>query len=333
MSRRILFILITVIIVAIISWIFLFPKEKTSITQEITESPTTYSARETEEIPVFTTLDFQETQEGESQNYINENLSFLKPEIEIFQETAPIVEQFSSIFYENPQQNQINTDTVVPEELELTEAEIEQEIFDKLYPDYFTEGLSFTQDVFEEQDFLNSDYETIESFDSEEKIFAFVNTIIDVFEEQGFYSEEEAIKFRVGANKTWKTVLENDRRFFRDELISSELSKSIVANIIYYTHKKASEKIARIVKEIEKITAQKAYAQDCFRSGGGGPGGANLSAPCCNCGLKCSSQGCVPVDDCGSGGSGCDVQLGCKNLYGAGKAVIWDSSNGICGIG
>ena len=332
MNKKNLSILIIIIFVAIISWIFLFSKENPTITQDATEFPTTSSARETIDRPTFTTFDFQKEENNESQSFLNKNLSFLSPETEIFQEVAPVIEQFTPIIYENPQ-NEQDIEIVLLEKPKLSEVEIEQIVFNKLYPDYFTDGLTFTQNVFVEQSFLSEGYEMIESFDSEEEIFAFVNTIINVFEEQGFYSEEEAVKFRIGANQTWKSILDDERSFFRKELISSELSKKIFANILFNAQRKTSKKIINIVDKLEGLFLKEAQAEECFRAKGGGSSGSNVSAPCCNCGLKCGSHGCVPVDDCGSGGSACDVQLGCKNLYGAGRAVIWDSSNGICGIG
>jgi len=335
MNKKTLYVLLIVVIIAIISSFFLFSKEKPAIIQEVSEFPDTSSTRDvslTEKTKETPTFDFQETQK-EEQSSINKGLSFLTPEIEVFQEPLPIIQQFSSIFYENPQ-NQTGIEIVVPEKPALTEAEVEQIVFNKLYPDYFTEGLSFTQNVFMEQGFLNEDYETIESFDSEEKIFAFVNTIIDVFEEQGFYSEAEAVKFRTGANETWKSILDDERRVFKNELISSKLSEKIFANILFNTQKKASKQIINITDKLENMFLKKAQAEECFRSGGGGGIGANVSAPCCNCGLECrSGSGCTYVDDCGGGGGKCDVHFGCKNLYGKGKAIIWDPSSGICGVG
>ena len=71
---------------------------------------------------------------------------------------------------------------------------------------------------------------------------------------------------------------------------------------------------------------------DCYRGGAATPGGSNVWAPCCNCGLKFYGYVPVPVGDCGYNSRGCDIPLGCKNLYGKGRAVIWDPS-GICGVG
>ena len=318
MSKRLIIIFIIVIAVIIFSWIFLFTENKPPTNLETslsTESNTVFKPQIAENKPIYTVLSFPKKQEKEKiQNYIEVEVSSFTKKIEDFKENT---------------ENQIlNTNE------KLSEAQIEKKVFDRLYPYYFIDGLVFTQDVFEEQSFVDTDYKEIKIFDSEVKIFAFVNTIIDVFEEQSFYTQEEANKYRVGVNKTLKDLLESEKILFRNELISSELSKKIFANIMYNARKKASQKIISFMDKIKDITIKDARAADCFRSGGGSGAGANVSAPCCNCGLKVIRGGGTQyVQDCGSGSSGCDIPLGCKNLYGMGRAVIWDSSTGICGVG
>ena len=154
-----------------------------------------------------------------------------------------------------------------------------------------------------------------------------------MFEEQGIYSEGDAEKFRNGVNRVWKNLLAEEKIYWQKKLMGSEFYDRILANRQYYIRKSASKKIARIFETIKNITAPYAYAADCYRGGAPTPGGANVSAPCCNCGYICGSHGCSYRPDCGSGGSGCNVHLGCKNLYGRGKPMLWDSTTGICGVG
>jgi|TARA_Y100000310_G_scaffold169509_4_gene169668 hypothetical protein len=332
MNKNLIVIFIIIAVIATLGWIFLSPiKERLTVIQIIKKSTTKQ--------PQNTTIIERKKEEADQSQSISGILpyndqfdefknppieSFLSIESKTFKNIGPIIEDVVSVFT-NPEVPQPLSDEKL--------ASVEQQVFDILYPDYFTEGLAFTQSVFVEQGFLSENYKKIENFDSEEKIFAFVNTIIDVFEEQGFYSEDEAIKFRIGANQTWKSILDDERRIFRNKLISSKLSKKIFANILFNTHKKTSKQIINIADKLEDIFLKKAQAKECFRDGGGGGSGSNDWALCCNCGLKCTSNGCVYRQNCGKGGKSCNVPLGCKNLVGKGKAVIWDSATGICGVG
>lgn len=95
--------------------------------------------------------------------------------------------------------------------------EQEKRIFNQLFPPDLLEALMDTQENFIAQGFLLSTYQKIEEFDSEEKIFSFINTTIDVFEKQEWSSKEEAEKFRKGANETWKQLLEEEKKnIFKD---------------------------------------------------------------------------------------------------------------------
>ena len=248
---------------------------------------------------------------------------FLSIESKTLENIGPVLEDVVSVFT-NPEVSQpLSTTGLIT---------VEQQVFDILYPDYFTDGLAFTQSVFVEQGFLSGDYKKIENFDSEEKIFVFVNTNINVFEEIGFITKSEADKFRVGANKIWKNILEGEKLELKKQLIGSEFYKRILTNRIYYISKSVNKKIAKILKELKDKAFVKTYAADCYRGGAATPGGSNVWAPCCNCGLKFYGYVPVPVGDCGYNSRGCDIPLGCKNLYGKGRAVIWDPS-GICGVG
>ena len=329
MSKNLTTIIIITAIIAIFSWIFLFSdKEKPDVIQTVKESTTKQlqnivikkerSSNQSQLIPGI--LPYNE-QFNELKNPPVE--PFLSIESKTLENIGPVLEDVVSVFT-NPEVSQLLSTTGL-----IT---VEQQVFDILYPDYFTDGLAFTQSVFVEQGFLSGDYKKIENFDSEEKIFVFVNTNINVFEEIGFITKSEADKFRVGANKIWKNILEGEKLELKKQLIGSEFYKRILTNRIYYISKSVNKKIAKILKELKDKAFVKTYAADCYRGGAATPGGSNVWAPCCNCGLKCSSNGCVYIQDCGSGGSSCNVQLGCKNLYGKGRAVIWDPS-GICGVG
>lgn len=209
---------------------------------------------------------------------------------------------------------------------------IEREIFNQLYPDYFINGLMETQNFLLENGFLAEDYKKIESFNSEEEIFSFVNTIIDVFEKQGIYSSEEAKQFRKGANEIWRNLMTEEKLVLQNKLIKSDFYKHASANRIYNLKQLISQKILKIFSELKNLAIPRIYASpDCYREGPVGPDGSNVWAPCCNCGFNCDDDGCWFVEDCGDH---CDIDLGCLNLYaGDDKPAIWDESSGICGVG
>lgn len=312
-NRKLIFISTIIVVIALLGLIFSSsPKEKPATIQIVKESSSYWDIKQHQSI--FDTF--------------SNNEQFDEPKI--FKKSDPLFEDIMSKLNFDTRQQASEISPISQPLSEVSIVSIEQQVFEILYPDYFTSGLSYTQQFYIEQEFLSKDYEKIEDFDSEEKIFAFVNTSIDVFEEQSIYSKEEAEKFRNGVNKIWKGLLAEEKIYWQRKLIGSDFYNKILANRQYHIRKSASEKIAKIFETIKNTAAPYAYAADCYRGGATTPGGANVWAPCCNCGLNCNKHGCFPVDDCGSG---CDIDLGCKNLFGKGKPVIWDSSSGICGVG
>lgn len=217
-----------------------------------------------------------------------------------------------------------------------------KEVFKLLYPDVYTDGLYRVQDEFIEFGFLDSGYKKIDNFDSEDKIFAFVNIIIDVFENEGNYTKEEAEKYRTGVNVIWKNLLKDEEEIYLQAILAkSQLSKDMLSNRLFNLRQSSSKKILAIFVEmgskfINKANAAFVISPDCYQDGAPvQPWGANVWAPCCDCGYICGSRGCFFVPHCYTARSGCNVQLGCLNLYGQNQALnaIWDSASGICGIG
>lgn len=327
-KKFIISIVIIILIIAIFSYIFILFKSKEdvptpkiniySINQNLgkgAESAETQT-KKVETISFFQKKEFDRTTQNK---YIIEPEFFLKPEINILNNINSIIDKsFTGINYEAQKANV---------------TEIDQKVFDILYPDYFVFGLSYTQEFFIKQKFLDENYKKIENFDTEEKIFSFVNTIIDVSEKQGWYTKKEAEKFRYGVNQTWKSLLAEEEQYWKKKIIGSDFYDKILANRRYYIHKSMSRKISIIFKTMEEIALKKAYAQtECYRGGASTPGGANIWAQCCNCGFNITENGAEYKEDCGSGG--CDIDLGCLNLYAGGsKPAIWDQSTGICGVG
>lgn len=331
-----------VIIIAVVAlgFTFFLPKEKESAETDITERP------ETTRFPSVTQKDadsqpsskIEPTEDSSSQgifkNYIEDPV--LSTDFDLSQEIRPLIEDVSDLFGGFPVlQPQTETEPKIFSESELLA--IKQEVFKKLYPDYFTDGLSGIQEIFIEREFLDTNYQKIENFDSEDKIFAFVNTIIDVLEEQDIYTKEEAEKFRTGANVVWKNLLKEEEELFLQELMAkSQLSKKIIANRLFNLRKSSSKKVIGIFGKIKNVVIKNVYAltvtsPDCYQEGPPMPIGSNSWAPCCNCGWDCSGHF---IPDCGPAGRYCCYHLGCLNNNAGGwRSAIWDPATGICGVG
>jgi len=98
-----------------------------------------------------------------------------------------------------------------------------------------------------------------------------------------------------------------------------------------------SAQVSSVFEKIKNFLATPAYAaysiSPCYREGT--PNlvrGSQRSAPCCNCGLRCTSNGCIFVNDCGESGSSCTIQLGCLNLACPNLPAIWDGRICACYI-
>lgn len=332
MSKKPIIIFLIIAIIAILGWIFLFPAREKSITVQTAKE---FPAKQSQNIT---------RKEKEIKNQpqsISGILSYSEQtdEPEIFKKSDPLLEDIGNIastFTNSFAPQASETNQVSQSSNDVDPAAIERQIFETLFPDYIIEAYADTQESYIKLGYLDENYEKIENFDTEEKIFAFVNTNINVFEEIGLITKSEAVKFRIGANQIWRDILEKEKLELKKQLIGSEIGsefyKRILTNRIYYISRSISKKIAKILKELKDKTIIRTYAADCYRGGDPAPGGSNnANVPCCNCGLNCNKHGCYPVPDCGSG---CDIDLGCLNKYAGGnKPAIWDPATGICGVG
>jgi len=350
MNKKFAVICIIITIVTVLIWIFIFPLKKPATTknknanifpkEDSIKDISSISQRKdskqenNKNIPNYTTLYFSEKEKTKPQGYtIEESLPYQKNKVNNLNNVIDSIINSVDLSLKTAQQSEyIEISTTTSETEKLDENKMDQKVFDKLFPDYIIEAYMYTQKVYIERGFLRADYEKIENFDSEEKIFAFVNININVFEEIGLITESEADKFRIGANQIWKGILEKEKLELKRQLIGTKFYKRILTNRIYHLNKSTNKKITKILKELKEKTVTKLYAADCYRSGTSALGGTNnANVPCCNCGLNCNKHGCYPVPDCGSG---CDIDLGCLNLYAKGsKPAIWDPATGICGVG
>ncbi|MFQ5662085.1 MAG: hypothetical protein ACE5F2_02435 [Candidatus Paceibacteria bacterium] len=332
-------ILIIIVAIGVFSWFLLASEKESAIPKEIGVFPSTSSTRDIsvqkspENKPRFTTLPFPEKQVTRARSYtIEKELPALKPKIASFQEIGSAIENTVSYFFDDTENQSKTENTAQPEPKRLSSAEIEKQVFETLFPDYVINFYTDLQQAYIDDGYVSKNYEKIESFDSEEKIFAFVNTSIDIAEEQGFISKKEAQKSRIGANQILRAIYESEKLQLQKELIGSDFYNRIFANRLNYLHRSVDKKIVRFLEMMKNITTKEVYAADCYRSGAASPGGTNNSHVwCCNCGENMTRNGPVFVQDCGTR---CNYRnYGCKNGPGGGfRPVIWDPS-GICGVG
>lgn len=219
----------------------------------------------------------------------------------------PFIKQSSfSFLSDNPLSDKSQESLPVQEKKAMND----EEYFKIAYPDYYIGYLNAMAKMMEDNGYpINADEK---QFASEEKIIAFLNKYIDYLAAQGAITEGQKIGFKFGVNNTLPELNEKEKQ-----------AKSI--SQIYI--KKSIEKLAWVA------FGEKACAiVSCFWIGAPKPIGANLWAPCCNCGWNCGKHGCWFVPDCGVGG--CQINTGCINgVCGYANSSIWDPMGGICGCG
>lgn len=235
----------------------------------------------------------------------------------------------------------------------------EKEIFSRIWPNFYIDYLWTMEGVMRDFGFIRES-ETF-SFHSDDDIYAFLLLIVDFMEHEQFIDSRTAIDFRSGILEVLAPLIAAEKNALRGGKESSTDYFPTGAKIDFFKDKNISRRelfmgFAESLKYI--ITFSKpAHAQfggffnpasnfdptgstDCYKDQN--PfflvPGVNLWNGCCNCGLNCSTGGCVFMPSCGPTGtaffSACDVPLGCLNLTCAGfPNAIWNPLLGICGCG
>jgi len=185
---------------------------------------------------------------------------------------------------------------VVSQEIQL----LDEEYFDLFYPENYIDYLNAMQRMMVEGGYIDEGEVII--FGKEEDVYPVLVKIIDYVADEEYITEEERLNFKNGVEEL-KILNKIERPYVIEQLLGILISKAY------------------------------AFGGLCFRSGAGGPGGFNGWAWCCNCGMFCTTDGCIFMPDCGPGGSRCNVQFGCLNRVCPSGPAIWDPMTGICGCG
>lgn len=244
----------------------------------------------------------------------------------------------------------------------------DEEVFKKIWPDVYRKYLTDTQnlvildgtlaagaenvfvdrglDEVQEESAPNfnwaiPDAQRITSFSTDEDIYKAYEVILDQAYKQGYITETDYRNFQKGLREILPALVEEEKRFIRQgepqslilpggqQLAAAGNTREAVMDIL--------DGLKYVFFVAEPANAAWVRSPDCYKDDDPGNQilGFNGSTFCCNCGLRHRSR-CRWrfVNDCGTNGSGCDIQLGCLNKVCGGKPnAIWDPASGICGCG
>lgn len=192
---------------------------------------------------------------------------------------------------------------------EKTDPELENKIFETLYPQYYRDQLSYLQDLLVGEGIIEE--ENRSAFENEEEIFNFVRIGIQYLKDNGTITQENAQRFLDSGLSEWKKINSQEA----EEMRKGELPVSIrSSSAIFCTNNSPFSIFSDFARKI--IFGNSAQAQ-CFQYGASiGPiPGRNLWAPCCICWAGGKSP----------------VPIGCLNAVCIGRNAIWDPVTGICG--
>ena len=277
---------------------------------------------------------FEAVESGESAAGFSNFFEPVRPISEVFtpftvQATEELVPEFSS-------------PTLFGGAQESEKALSDKEIFHNLFPDEFIDGLQEVQDLLIKQ----GEMKTAEGivFDSEDNILLFMNNLLDLYVDKALISAENQKKLSKSLNEEFPQLLEREKAILRggsesffykdlekDQIVQAK--KVFLDGILQFFLKTANAQISGLPGWVT--------VPDCYKSLvplNPAPG-VNLWAFCCNCGLRCTSFGCIFIPDCGPFSAACNIPLGCLNLTcGKWPNAVWDQfdyplGTGICGCG
>lgn len=164
-----------------------------------------------------------------------------------------------------------------------------------------------------EQNFISSSQKT--SFDSEEKIYSFLEKFASFYKSVAGLSDDEFLSLKEKLNKIPELKAEQ-----REELLKKKLSFLDLFGNFFKTAEAAWIGVPPF----------------CYKDLAPGNPVVGFSSPnyCCNCGQFCNVHGCNFVYDCGIGGAACTIQLGCLNsVCRSFPNALWDPATTMCGCG
>jgi len=238
------------------------------------------------------------------------------------------------------------TDSSPDKTPERSPEEIEELVFDRLWPPTYRDSLYNVQLLMKNEGFID-EKDINPNPATDEEISVILRQLVAYAAERGFITEEQKEVYIYHITTTLKDDVTRERQSYEREfksvsvmlggqkfLISTENTHDLVRDIL--------DAVAFVLIPQEAraswVTGGSSFGLggDCYKDDA--PfftvPGFNSVIGCCNCGLNCTGFVCVSVPDCGPHSMGCTIPLGCLNLQcGAWPNAIWDPQTGICGCG
>lgn len=201
----------------------------------------------------------------------------------------------------------------------------EQEIFERLFPQFYIDYLNDLQEQLISVGYLKPEERRV--FDSLNDIVSFLDREIGYLLEVRTLSQAEYKRLREGLYGDFARLIRMEAEQLRSSSLAPDLEKHMANNqklLPPLSQRSESagfckareglfDKLRQLVKGIFGgfVKAQ----GDCYRQGIGRPWGYNLWAPCCDCKMLFI------------------IPIGCLNAVCPFYPAIWDPMTGICGCG
>jgi len=189
----------------------------------------------------------------------------------------------------------------------------EKEIFNKLWPDYYRDYLSETQNFLLTENVISSADK--KEFKTENEIYSFLNVFAGYYRFAAGLTDADFLSLKEKLDNVPNLKAEQRKKIISGDLSFFDFFKNLVNSA---------------------NAAWVGTPPFCYKDLTPGNPSPGISSPvfCCNCGFHCNIHGCTFIYNCGPGGAACNVQLGCLNsTCRSFPNGIWDSSTSMCGCG
>ncbi|OGZ03897.1 MAG: hypothetical protein A2430_01635 [Candidatus Liptonbacteria bacterium RIFOXYC1_FULL_36_8] len=310
---------LSLFLIAIFSFLFFLYRYNRSAISSILENPLVFSFQNNSQSLSINSL--SEAEKSASLERAKNFYDFLKnPSFEPSPSLEKIAEPFTKSFSDslkslNSSKNdasQTSTSNSSPENFSLSRP-TEEEIFTKLWPDYYRRHLSDIQDFLLIENIISPADK--KEFKTESEIYSFLNVFADYYRSAASLSDEDFLALKKQLINIPRLKAEQKEKILNGDL-----------GFFYFLKKFINSANASWI----------GVPPFCYKDLSPGNSAPGIASPvfCCNCGFHCNADGCTYIYNCGSGGAACNVHLGCLNsTCRSFPNGIWDNSTSMCGCG
>lgn len=213
----------------------------------------------------------------------------------------------------------------------------DSEIFDKMWPKEYREGLRDLEDTMIKDGFIKPEHKSRMASDGD--MFAFYKTTLEYARSKLWVSEKEYKNLLHGVTVVLPEIVGREKAGLRLQKNSKAPipgRQRVVGGAGTVLMRDILDGLFYVFSFAEPANAAWFRDIDCYKDDI--PiypiPGPNLWSFCCNCGLLCTPKGCIFFDDCGPEGAFCNKPLGCLNLAcRVWPNAIWSPITGSCGCG